>query len=66
MRIKSLEYHDHARGWKFEPVEFSNLNLLVGVSGAGKTQILNAILNSKKIANGESKKVLELLERDYI
>jgi ABC-type dipeptide/oligopeptide/nickel transport system ATPase subunit len=54
MRIKRLEYHDHARGWKLEPVEFSNLNLLVGVSGAGKTQILNAILNLKKIANGES------------
>jgi predicted ATPase len=54
MRIKRLEYHDRARGWKLEPVEFSNLNLLVGVSGAGKTQILNAILNLKKIANGES------------
>lgn len=54
MRIKRLEYHDHARGWKLEPVEFSNLNLLVGVSGAGKTQILNAILNLRKIANGES------------
>jgi hypothetical protein len=25
MRIKRLEYHDHARGWKLEPVEFSNL-----------------------------------------
>jgi predicted ATP-dependent endonuclease of OLD family len=54
MRIKRLEYHDHARGWKLESVEFSNLNLLVGVSGAGKTQILNAILNLKKIASGES------------
>ncbi len=54
MRIKRLEYHDRARGWKLEPVEFSNLNLLVGVSGAGKTQILNAILNLKKIANGDS------------
>jgi ABC-type dipeptide/oligopeptide/nickel transport system ATPase component len=54
MRIKRLEYHDRARGWKLEPVEFSNLNLLVGVSGAGKTQILNAIFSLRRIANGSS------------
>ena len=54
MKIKRLEYTDHAKGWRLEPVEFSNLNLLVGVSGVGKTKILNAILNLKKIAHGES------------
>lgn len=54
MKIKRLEYYDHAKGWQLEPVEFSNLNLLVGVSGAGKTKILDAILNLQRIAKGES------------
>jgi predicted ATPase len=54
MKIKRLEYYDHAKRWRLEPVEFSNLNLLVGVSGAGKTKILDAILNLQKIAKGES------------
>ncbi|MDX2254745.1 MAG: ATP-binding protein [Pseudanabaenaceae cyanobacterium bins.39] len=54
MKIKRLEYCDHAKGWKLEPVEFSNLNLLVGVSGAGKTKILDAIFNLQRIAKGES------------
>jgi predicted ATPase len=54
MKIKRLEYYDHAKGWRLDPVEFSNLNLLVGISGAGKTKILDAILNLQKIASGES------------
>ncbi len=54
MKIKGLQYYDHAKGWRLEPVEFSNLNLLVGVSGAGKTKILDAILSLQKIAEGES------------
>jgi len=54
MKIKSLKYYDHAKGWGLEPVEFSNLNLLVGVSGVGKTKILNAIFNLQEIANGQS------------
>jgi predicted ATPase len=32
----------------------SNLTLLVGVSGAGKTQILRAIIDLRSIANGEA------------
>ncbi len=54
MKIKRLKYYDHAKGWWLEPVEFSNLNLLVGVSGVGKTKILNAIFNLQEIANGQS------------
>lgn len=55
MYIKSLTYEDQSTGWKLEKIEFSNpLTLLVGVSGVGKTQILNALLNLKKIARGES------------
>lgn len=54
MKIETFEYHDKSRDWKLEKTSFSDLNLLVGVSGVGKTQILNALLNLKKIAEGES------------
>ena len=55
MKIKRLEYYDGESQWKLEPVEFyDNLNLLVGVSGAGKTSILRAIYSLKEIANGRS------------
>jgi ABC-type lipoprotein export system ATPase subunit len=55
MYIKSLIYEDQSTGWKLEKIEFNNpLTLLVGVSGVGKTQILNALLNIKKISQGKS------------
>jgi hypothetical protein len=54
MKILELAYEDKATGWKLNPVQFSDLNLLVGVSGVGKTKILEAILKIKAIANGES------------
>jgi hypothetical protein len=54
MKILELAYEDKATGWKLNPVQFSDLNLLVGVSGVGKTKILKAILNIKKIVEGES------------
>ena len=54
MKILELSYEDKATGWKLNPVQFSDLNLLVGVSGVGKTKILKAILNIKKIVEGES------------
>ncbi len=55
MKIYHLEYEDHEYQWKLEPVEFlPNLNLLVGISGVGKTEILKAISRLKKIANGAS------------
>jgi recombinational DNA repair ATPase RecF len=51
MKINKLEYCDLEYQWQLEAVEFSpNLNLLVGVSGAGKTRILQAIRNLKAIA----------------
>jgi hypothetical protein len=49
MKILELAYEDKATGWKLNPVQFSDLNLLVGVSGVGKTKILKAILNIKKL-----------------
>ncbi|MGL5061300.1 MAG: AAA family ATPase [Microcoleus sp.] len=54
MRIKRVAFWDNLRGWRFEPIEFSNLALLVGVSGVGKTKILQGILSLQNIANGES------------
>ncbi|WP_413175229.1 AAA family ATPase [Anabaena azotica] len=55
MKIISLRLKNHFLGWDFDEVDFSsNLTLLVGVSGAGKTQILRAILDLKRIANGEA------------
>ncbi len=56
MKIRTLEYHDNRADWHLNPVDFSadNLTLLVGVSGVGKTLILESIMNLKEIAEGES------------
>jgi ABC-type multidrug transport system ATPase subunit len=55
MKIKKLEYYDDEYKWKLEPVDFlPNLNLLVGISGAGKTRTLKAIYDLKAISNGVS------------
>lgn len=55
MQIQTLEYYDAEYQWELKTVEFMpNLNLLVGVSGAGKTRILKAIRHLKAIANGAS------------
>ncbi|MEQ1635787.1 MAG: hypothetical protein ABL903_03785, partial [Methylococcales bacterium] len=54
MYIKSLIYEDQSTDWKLELIEFKPLTLLVGVSGVGKTQILKALLNLKKISHGRS------------
>lgn len=55
MQIKKLGYYDDEYKWRLEEVDFlSNLNLLVGVSGVGKTRILRAIYSLKSIANGAS------------
>ncbi|MFM5940841.1 MAG: AAA family ATPase, partial [Dolichospermum sp.] len=44
MKIISLRIKNNFLGWDFDEVDLSsNLTLLVGVSGAGKTQILRAI-----------------------
>lgn len=54
MRIKTLSYIDKTTGWELKPVSFNQLTLLVGASGVGKTRILEAILNLKRIAEGQS------------
>ncbi|MBO0348388.1 ATP-binding protein [Phormidium pseudopriestleyi FRX01] len=55
MKIQNIEYYDQEYEWRLDPVEFTtNPTLLVGISGAGKTQILRSIFNLKKIVNGAS------------
>lgn len=51
MRIESFEFHD-ADGWTLEPTRFDAFNLLVGVSGAGKTRIVRAIERVCAVALG--------------
>jgi predicted ATPase len=52
MRINNFQYHDRFHDWRLETTLFSNLTLLVGISGVGKTQILDAIWKVKQIAGG--------------
>lgn len=54
MKIIRFSYYDKTRNWGFENLEFLKLTLLVGASGVGKTQILRALTNIKRIANGTS------------
>jgi Fe-S cluster assembly ATPase SufC len=52
MRIEKLYYRNHVTGWELAPMEFGDVNLLVGVSGVGKTKILEVILALKEIIFG--------------
>ena len=52
MKIHSVKYYDKYREWGYDTIHFSDLTLLVGVSGAGKTQILSSLMNLKFIAEG--------------
>lgn len=52
MKIHSLYYKNLLQGWELEEVHFSDLNVLVGISGVGKTQIVNVIQNLAEMANG--------------
>jgi predicted ATPase len=54
MRINEITYYDREFEWRFEPIQFSVLTLLVGISGVGKTQILKAIVTMRSIAKGKS------------
>jgi predicted ATPase len=54
MKINQITYYDKELEWRFEPIHFSELTLLVGVSGVGKTQILESIMNLRRITRGSS------------
>lgn len=59
MRIQTFRYHDKALGWELEPIAFGDLTLLVGVSGVGKTRILQALYDLKRIASGKDRNGVE-------
>ncbi|MCI4625644.1 MAG: ATP-binding protein [Candidatus Magnetoovum sp. WYHC-5] len=54
MKIHEFSYTNKATGLCIKPIKFSDLNLLVGASGVGKTLILKALMDLKDIANGKS------------
>ncbi len=54
MRINYIETYNKFRDLKINRIDFKDLNLLVGISGAGKTQIIKSILDIKNIAQGKS------------
>ncbi len=70
MIIKSIQAKNHLLGWELEEIQFdTNPTLLVGLSGVGKTQILQSIYNLKRIIEGKSVngfewKIIFLIEED--
>jgi len=54
MKITNFAFDDDKRGWHLGEVPFDNVNLLVGLSGVGKTKILNSIMALRSIAKGRT------------
>ena len=54
MKINAFQFEDKPKQWKLDTTSFDRLTLLVGASGVGKTQILNAINALKQISKGEA------------
>lgn len=73
MIIKSIEAKNHLLGWELEKITFdTNPTLLVGLSGVGKTQILQTIYNLHLIVTGfsingfEWKVIFVIDENEYV
>ncbi len=56
MYIKTLSYYNIYEGWSLEQINFKNISLLIGLSGAGKTRIIHAIRTLQEVANGKPHK----------
>lgn len=54
MRIIDFSFTDALNKLNLKKIEFGKTNLLVGISGAGKTTIMNAFGTIKSIASGKS------------
>lgn len=54
MPIKSLEFEDYERPWKLKSADFDGFNLLVGLSGVGKTHTLHVVNQLGRAARGSS------------
>jgi len=53
MTIHSFAFEDRETGWRLEETSFGDVNLLVGVTGVGKTRILGALLDVGRTALGK-------------
>jgi len=55
MKIKEISFKNTAAPpWELEKMNFSDLTLLVGASGVGKTQILYSLMKLIDISNGSA------------
>ena len=55
MQLVSIEINDPAAGWRLERTEFfPDVTLLVGLSGVGKTRILESIKKLSSISRGKT------------
>lgn len=54
MKITHFEVHDRLLDWTLEDMRLDAFNLLVGVSGAGKTRIIRALERVCRVAMGGS------------
>ena len=54
MKIIDFSLDNSRDGWHLSKVQFDDINLLVGLSGVGKSRILGSIVSLKHIANGRT------------
>jgi recombinational DNA repair ATPase RecF len=54
VKITRFKFDDHGADWHLEQTAFDSLNLLVGVSGVGKTKILEALQRVCGMAAGSA------------
>lgn len=54
MRIANFQFENTQKKWRLLPTDFSDLTLLVGVSGVGKTRVLKAIGSLIGVSDGKS------------
>ncbi|MCC7495715.1 MAG: ATP-binding protein [Fimbriimonadaceae bacterium] len=53
MPVDRFAFKDGVQNWELRSAELGELNLLIGVSGAGKTRVLDALRTMRRIALGE-------------
>lgn len=53
MKLKTFQFHEDASGWTLEKMRLDDFNLLVGLSGAGKTRIVRALDGVQATALGD-------------
>ena len=61
VKITRFKFDDHGADWHLEETAFDQLNLLVGVSGVGKTKILEALRRVCGMGSGKSPGKIEWL-----